>query len=248
MSTTAMPLVADPLDRLEHVLGLHDAQGRGGLVEEHHLVRPGDGPGDGDPLPLPTGHCCRPATTIDRTVAPSSSKPALACLRIALLSMKPNLPEHALAPGSPGRGTCSAPGRGAGPARGPGTPPRCRARMPACGVAIVTGRRRRRSRRQSSARLPESALTSVDFPAPLSPIRATTSPGLDVEITVLRARTLPKLRAAPYLPKPDSYLFPPPWGSGRSRPMIGTGVNDSLSGWRFVRCPPSRAGAPVTSG
>src|ERR1044072_9087925 len=40
--------------------------------------------------------------------------------------------------------------------------------------------------------MPEITLTSVDLPAPLSPTRATTSPGLTVKFTLFRAWTAPK--------------------------------------------------------
>src|SRR5262249_23124835 len=49
-------LVAHPLYRLENVLGLHNAERRCRLVEDDDLVRPCDGPCDGDALALPTGH------------------------------------------------------------------------------------------------------------------------------------------------------------------------------------------------
>src|SRR4029079_7895573 len=49
----AMALLAEPLDEVEDLLGLGDSQGRGGLIEEHHLVVPENGPGDRHRLALP---------------------------------------------------------------------------------------------------------------------------------------------------------------------------------------------------
>src|SRR2546429_3601753 len=50
---------------------------------------------------------------------------------------------------------------------------------------------------ESSARLPDNALTMVDLPAPLSPINATTSPRWTSKSAASSALTAPKLRVRP---------------------------------------------------
>src|SRR4051794_23477877 len=45
----------DPLDQVEHALGLADAEGGGGLVHDDDLAAERGGAGDGDGLPLPAG-------------------------------------------------------------------------------------------------------------------------------------------------------------------------------------------------
>ena len=42
---------------------------------------------------------------------------------------------------------------------------------------------------ESTARFPDNAFTNVDFPAPLSPINAVTSPGNTSKSTSFNART-----------------------------------------------------------
>ncbi len=79
--------------------------------------------------------------------------------------------------------------RSAGSSRHPGA--RCRCRSPARraasgrrhGIAVEADRRRRRA-----ATTPDMILISVDLPAPLSPSRQCTSPGMDVEADSRRAR------------------------------------------------------------
>ena len=48
------PLLREPLDELEHLMGLRDAERRGRLVEDHELRVPHHGLGDRDGLPLAT--------------------------------------------------------------------------------------------------------------------------------------------------------------------------------------------------
>jgi hypothetical protein len=55
MSTTARPAVGEPADQPQHLLGLCDAERRGGLVEDDELGVPQYGAGDRDGLPLATG-------------------------------------------------------------------------------------------------------------------------------------------------------------------------------------------------
>ena len=62
---------------------------------------------------------------------------------------------------------------------------------------IVTGLPSNSSSPLSTSRLPVIALTIVDFPAPLSPINATTSPASTSKSASIRARTWPKLRERP---------------------------------------------------
>ena len=76
-----------------------------------------------------------------------------------------------------GRGTCSRPGRARAPARGPGRRSRCRARAPRAACGATTGLPSNRISPLSGGWTPESVLTSVLLPAPLSPISATTSRG-----------------------------------------------------------------------
>ena len=85
------PLVPDPFDGVQHVLGLHHAQRRGGLIQEDDLVRPADRPDDGDLLPLTARH--RPDLRGERTHrATQLPNPASALARIFFSSMKPNPP------------------------------------------------------------------------------------------------------------------------------------------------------------
>jgi ABC-type sugar transport system ATPase subunit len=44
------------LDGLENVLGLHNTEGRGGLIKEHESVGPSNGTHNGDLLTLPSRH------------------------------------------------------------------------------------------------------------------------------------------------------------------------------------------------
>jgi hypothetical protein len=49
-------LVAHAFYGFEDILGLHDAERRGRLVEDEHLVRPRHRPGDGNTLALSARH------------------------------------------------------------------------------------------------------------------------------------------------------------------------------------------------
>ena len=110
----------------------------------------------------------------ERTVAPSSANAAPAGA-MAFSSMKPELPEDPL------RGISAEEHvlhrvevRGQGQVLVDHLDPEGRGVL---GVAMSTGWPSKSISPESTARLPESALTSVDLPAPLSPMRATTSPG-----------------------------------------------------------------------
>src|SRR6266581_5269823 len=66
-----------------------------------------------------------------------------------------------------------------------------------CGLVIETGLPSKNTSPASTARLPVRALTIVDFPAPLSPMSATTSPASMSKDALSSARTCPKLRDSP---------------------------------------------------
>src|ERR1700733_5194148 len=63
---------------------------------------------------------------------------------------------------------------------------------PSCGETNATRRPSRNISPSSVWNTPEIALISVDLPAPLSPAKATTSPGKTSNETLLRAWTPPK--------------------------------------------------------
>src|SRR5215212_2098110 len=66
------------------------------------------------------------------------------------------------------------------------------------GLVIVTSRPSNEIVPESSGWMPAIVLTSVDLPAPLSPTRATTSPGRTSKSTLLSAWTGPKLLLTPF--------------------------------------------------
>src|SRR3954454_21483507 len=66
--------------------------------------------------------------------------------------------------------------------------------------------------------MPAMHLTSVDFPAPLSPTKATTSPGLMARSTSWRTCTGPKLLFSPRISRSGSVTVFPPAGGRTIRP------------------------------
>src|SRR5918912_1443153 len=65
------------------------------------------------------------------------------------------------------------------------------------GAATFTGCPSQRYWPSSAGWMPEMTLTSVDFPAPLSPTRPTTSPGMTRKSTPFSARTAPNRLVIP---------------------------------------------------
>ena len=103
---------------------------------------------------------------------------------MAVSSRSVHRAERALAGTPRGRGTGCPRRRGCRRARGPGRRSRCRARSRPAGRVMWTGSPRKRNSPLSARPTPEMVLISVDFPAPLSPTRATTSPASMLEVHV----------------------------------------------------------------
>ena len=168
--------LADPPDQVEHLARLLDAERSGRLVHDHQPLRPGGGPGDGDPWRCPPERFST-GWVIDWTPIWSSAKCRVASRRIARLSsMRSTEPERASPPQLPAeedvRGDVERGGDGEVLVDGldPGSPRVARERK-------CTRSPSRRISPSSGCSAPESALISVDLPAPLSPMIARISPG-----------------------------------------------------------------------
>ena len=203
MRTTAMPLSRTRLIVSRTFWVWTTPSAAVGSSRKTTLSAHADGPGDRDLLPLATGHRADRGRRPSAPCRPSSAKPAAALSRIAFLSMNPSWPSDAASRDLTAEEHVLHRVRGAAPARGPGRPPPCPSADACCGVGCGPACPRRRSRPRRASRLPVSALTSVDLPAPLSPIRATTSPGLTSKSAAGRARgharscgTVPSLRGS----------------------------------------------------
>ena len=128
------PLLGQPLDEREHLLGLRYAERGGRLVEDHELRVPHHRARDRDGLPLAAGERRdRLADRADRrharaTSASRSSSPPSAAPSAAGTSRAPRA-----------RGTCSARRRGCRRAPDPGRRPRSRASPRPSGRWIETG-------------------------------------------------------------------------------------------------------------
>ena len=182
--------VAQPLDQVQHLGGLRDAEGRGRLVEHDDLRG----------RAAASGRWRRSGA--GRRRARRSARARSGCARRARRAASrrgpPSPPRRAATGRARGRGRGSPPRRGSRRARGPGRRWRCRASSASLGPAIVTGWPLEADRRpRSAACTPASTLTSVDLPAPLSPTSATTSPAWTSRSMSVSAETAPKFLQMP---------------------------------------------------
>ena len=186
INTTAMPLSRTRLIVSSTFLVCTTPERGGRLVEEDDLVGPRDGPAMAIPCRWPPD--IEPTGAVsDRTVrAELVERRPGPSPRIALLSMKPSRPSMPLRRQFPAQEHVLD-----------GIEVRRQRQIlvddldPELGGLRRTGQLDRLAlevdlARSRVRRLPESALTMVDLPAPLSPIRATTSPGVDVEVGVVQ--------------------------------------------------------------
>ena len=177
--TTAEPAFADPFDEVEHLGGLRDAERRGRFVEHDDLGVQQQRPRDRDGLALPArqrrrsgcarwGCAPRARATAPTSGPPSRSRPdrsgreflAEEQVRddVEVLAQREVLEDRRDAEGEWRRwGRCQW----------------------SHGVPSNS-----HHPRGSGAWTPARTFTSVDLPAPLSPTRATTSPGAHVEVDV----------------------------------------------------------------
>src|SRR6266704_483942 len=99
-----------------------------------------------------------------------------------------------------------------------------------CGLVIETGLPSKNTSPASTARLPVRALTIVDFPAPLSPMSATTSPASMSKDALSSARTCPKLRDSPRASSSGAiwgHLF---WDADRGEAVLRRGGPEAHGG------------------
>ena len=200
----AVPALAEALDEVQHLGGLRDAERRGRLVEDDDARIADQRARDRDGLALPAGE------RGDRDPHRRDLRRQLAQQRPGLL-LHVDLVERAAACAARGRATGWRRRRGCRTARGPGRPSRSRAPARRRGSSISTGSPSYSIVPESGACTPDSTLTSVDLPAPLSPMRATTSPSFTQKSTSVSALTAPKCLPMPRIVSTRS----------RERPVAG---------------------------
>ncbi len=163
-------------------LGLLDAESRGRLVEDHDLGAPARGPGQRDGLPL-AARLRRRTRDVTWGTLTASWPPCPAPPRASGRTVEASGTARTTASLTAEEEVLRRP-RGPRRARGPGRPSRCRPNDPARGWRIRTGSPSRAPRRCPGVWTPTRHRTSVDLPAPLSPIRAVTWPRGSVSVAV----------------------------------------------------------------